>query len=154
MTPLSPTPVLDLDMIHIKDMHNKLNQALFGRYPSSSVDTLSDPDTKASGSSLTSPSIFIPRENPRQFFIRDSLPSTESSATPSGSASLLATPKDSFEEQATSRDANERRASPAANGTAKGKAKQAETSVSPQHSGGQVISVCNVLYMGKGDLPC
>ena len=122
-----------------------LSQAPVDRYPSSSVDTLSDPDTKASSSTLSSPSIFnsifVPRENPRQFFIRDSLPSTESSVTPSGSASLAATPKDSFEEQATSRDANERRAFPAANGTASGKAKQAEASMSAQHSGGQVVSL-------------
>ena len=50
-------------------------------------------------SSTSSPSQFVARSNPRQFFIRDPLPSTEAPAAASPSPSFAATPRASDEDR-------------------------------------------------------
>ncbi|BDA43587.1 Nuclear pore complex protein Nup98-Nup96 [Coccomyxa sp. Obi] len=59
--------------------------------PSGPADFLSEePDTGANGSAY--PSIFLARDNPRQFFVREPLPSTAASTTPSSAAAGPAPP--------------------------------------------------------------
>ena len=67
---------------------------------SSPANSLQDPAADANGS-VSGGAVFAARDNPRAFFVRDALPSTEGPMTSSLSPSHL-TPRASQEDQATS----------------------------------------------------